>query len=313
MSDINFSIIIPHYNVPDMLVILLESAPYDKEDVEVIVVDDRSTKKLEEFLEVKRKYEKFGVKFFRNNEGKKGPGRCRNIGMKHATGKWLIFADADDFFTKEMYFNISKYRNSDADMVYFTPDSINLDTGEKGNRLEGIRNAIRDYKETGDRRSELHIRYDAATPCTKLFSRQMVVSNGILFPEIMVSEDAVFACKCGYFAKTIEVSNEKFYVATERNESLTARHSPEHFKIQVDVFVQICKYIRSKLSAEDWRILSFNGNLKLIEAFQFYGIQWMLYVVLSFIFNGIKPVSFKDMSLKTAPGTLKKILEQKYK
>ena len=37
------------------------------------------------------------VEVYLTKEGK-GAGYARNIGLKHAVGKWLIFADADDYF-----------------------------------------------------------------------------------------------------------------------------------------------------------------------------------------------------------------------
>ena len=39
---INYSIIIPHYNIPDLLGRCIKSIP-EREDVQVIVVDDNST------------------------------------------------------------------------------------------------------------------------------------------------------------------------------------------------------------------------------------------------------------------------------
>jgi len=42
------SIIIPHYNSLELLVYLLDTIP-KKDNIQVIVVDDKSTKKVEEF------------------------------------------------------------------------------------------------------------------------------------------------------------------------------------------------------------------------------------------------------------------------
>ncbi|MBQ5474281.1 MAG: glycosyltransferase, partial [Lachnospiraceae bacterium] len=53
-----FSIIIPHYNIPDLLMRCLKSIPVS-EDIQVIVVDDNSTDAdtyLERFPELSRPY-----------------------------------------------------------------------------------------------------------------------------------------------------------------------------------------------------------------------------------------------------------------
>jgi glycosyltransferase involved in cell wall biosynthesis len=41
MTDVKFSIIIPHYDIPDLLMRCLKSIPVS-EDIQVIVVDDNS-------------------------------------------------------------------------------------------------------------------------------------------------------------------------------------------------------------------------------------------------------------------------------
>lgn len=80
----NFSIIIPHKNVPLLLKKLLDSIPL-REDTEVIVVDDHSDSSVVDF-------EHFpGID--RNNtkciflDESHGAGYARNIGIDNAKGK----------------------------------------------------------------------------------------------------------------------------------------------------------------------------------------------------------------------------------
>lgn len=61
------------------------------------------------------------VKFLMNENGNKGAGTCRNIGIDSSDGKWLIFADADDYFMPELYTNLKEYVDKLYDIVYFTP------------------------------------------------------------------------------------------------------------------------------------------------------------------------------------------------
>ena len=42
----------------------------------------------------------------------KGAGYARNIGLSHARGKWIIFADADDFFTADCFTILNEYMDS---------------------------------------------------------------------------------------------------------------------------------------------------------------------------------------------------------
>ena len=40
------------------------------------------------------------IKFYRREARPKGASVCRNIGLKHATGEFVLFLDADDLITK---------------------------------------------------------------------------------------------------------------------------------------------------------------------------------------------------------------------
>ena len=92
---INYSIIIPHKNIPKLLQRCLNSIP-QRDDLEIIVVDDNSDPSIVDFGQFPGAG-RSDVSFFFDKSGK-GAGRARNIGLQHAQGKWLLFADADDFF-----------------------------------------------------------------------------------------------------------------------------------------------------------------------------------------------------------------------
>ena len=117
----SFSIIIPHYDIPDLLMRCLKSIPVS-EDIQVIVVDDNSPDAdtyLERYPELSRPY----LEFIRTTKGG-GAGYARNIGLEHAKGEWLLFADADDFFVEDMYDIISSNADLEADVIYFKKESV---------------------------------------------------------------------------------------------------------------------------------------------------------------------------------------------
>mgnify|MGYP003305656243 CR=1 FL=1 len=92
---INYSIIIPHKNIPLLLQRCLDSIPI-RDDLEVIVVDDDSDPSLVDFDSFPGKDRK-DVEIVLDKMGK-GAGASRNIGLSRAKGKWVVFCDADDFF-----------------------------------------------------------------------------------------------------------------------------------------------------------------------------------------------------------------------
>ena len=88
------SIIIPHFNRTILLKDTLNSIKNQTfQHWEVIVVDDLSNNVEWEQLKT---FEENKIKIIQRAEGLKGPSSCRNLGVKSASGKYLIFLDSDD-------------------------------------------------------------------------------------------------------------------------------------------------------------------------------------------------------------------------
>lgn len=96
-EEINYSIIIPHKNSTVLLERCLKSIPCRK-DVQVIVVDDNSENQ-EELNAVVGGFSQ--VELILTQGG--GAGHARNEGLKYIRGKWVLFADADDFYNKNAF------------------------------------------------------------------------------------------------------------------------------------------------------------------------------------------------------------------
>ena len=107
------SIIIPHHNTPTLLQRCLDSIPADK-GIQVIVVDDNSDPTKVDFEKFPGKVRP-DVEIFLTKEGR-GAGYARNVGLQHAKGDWLLFADSDDYFVQGFYDVIRKYIDNDTDM-----------------------------------------------------------------------------------------------------------------------------------------------------------------------------------------------------
>lgn len=96
------SIIIPIRNQRGSLLCVLESIKYinyNKNDMEVIVVDDGSEENIESCY---KEYENcFNLKYIKNSTNL-GRGAARNIGAKEASGKYLLFNDGDRMLSTEL-------------------------------------------------------------------------------------------------------------------------------------------------------------------------------------------------------------------
>ncbi len=253
---INLSIIIPHYNSVHYLKRLLLSIPCH-DDIQVIIIDDHSTEKTNSFVELKKEFSQY--LFLSNSAPKNSAGICRNIGLEHAVGKWVLFADADDYFTDNWYTKVSQFFSSHFDIVYFPPTSKLEHTKETGTRHTLYTNLINDYYHTHSIKSELCLRYHYSSPCSKMISRDMIQKNQIRFEEILISNDVMFSCKCGYYAKEIYCSDDTIYCISQNNTSLTSTPTQEKQLIRMNTKLEQYAFLYSHLSPSDMNLLEYTA------------------------------------------------------
>lgn len=100
MEEIKVSVIVPVYNTEPYLEQCIESIlGQTLREMEVICVDDGSSDRSVEILKEKSRLDQRLRILTQKNSG---GGAARNLGMKHAKGKYLVFLDSDDFFLPEM-------------------------------------------------------------------------------------------------------------------------------------------------------------------------------------------------------------------
>lgn len=282
----NLSIIIPHYNTPDLLQKLLDSIPHIK-DIQIIVVDDNSTVRTDELAAIQVKYGNH-VEFYKNDTSIKGAGTCRNIGMRHADGKWLLFADADDFFMKDMYEKVSTYFNTDYDEIFFTPTSIYIDTGEPSNRHCALEERINNYLSNPTRENMLKLTVGTGTPWSKLIRHEMITAHDIWFDEVLYSNDHMFSVKAGHYSQNILASEEVIYCITRNKGSLTTHVSWEAFEIRLHEYIKVCDFIMARYSRKEVKAMRYTCFVKLMGAVkQHYGISKYIFIIRLFYKHNI--------------------------
>jgi len=253
-------------------------------------------------------YKKNGVEFYRNNNGIKGPGTCRNIGIKHSLGKWLIFADADDYFVEGMYDILEKHYMSDADVVYFSPDSIDEITSERSDRHLPYVELIENYLSIPNRKNELLLRFKVISPWSKMIRRAVVFENKVYFGTTIVAQDAVFITKLCYYAGKIEADKATIYCIIKRKDSLAITVDEEKQKIRTRIFIERCKYLKRRLSKEEYNMLNMNGTNRIIGMIAAgYSMTSVLDLIIKYALNGIKPIDMSLINPRTAVGTFFKL------
>ncbi|KAA9036391.1 glycosyltransferase family 2 protein [Ginsengibacter hankyongi] len=101
--DNNISIIIPVYNAGSFVSKAVESALIQPEVKEVILIEDGSRdNSLDICTQLAANYEK--VRLFKHpGNANKGAGLSRNLGIEGATGDYIAFLDADDYFLPDRF------------------------------------------------------------------------------------------------------------------------------------------------------------------------------------------------------------------
>lgn len=202
MKQINYSVIIPHYNCVSLLTRCLNSIP-DRDDLEIIVVDDNSS--IENRPQISRTNARV---IYLSASDTHGAGHARNVGIMAAKGKWLLFADADDYYTENIKDLLNKYENDETtDLVYLSAQRVN----ENGNiSLISISTYIRNYKKKRIY-SEMVLRYNIWSPWTRMVKRQLVEQYAIFFENIATGNDMMFSLKCSKYAASFDVEEDIIY------------------------------------------------------------------------------------------------------
>lgn len=233
MSQPTYSLIIPHYNIPGLLRRLLFSIP-KRDDLQVIVVDDCSNKALDELNALKQEFD--WVEWY-DTKINGGGGKARNIGLAHATGKYVLFADADDYFDLRMNEILNKYKESNADLICFPIVEIEQNPAI---RVRQYNNNFKDYKLNPDK-GLFSIRFAYLCPWGKLISMKLVKNNTINFEESIIHNDVLFSARIGINAKNVIVAEEPFYVLVERDNSVSKVLSDKQYYSRLNTYAQLNK------------------------------------------------------------------------
>ena len=112
------SIVVPMYNAEkyvEQCIVSIINQTIGFENIELIVVDDWST---DNSVEMVKKFttENENIILLRTKQNTGVAGNARNVGVQRATGKYLMFSDADDFLKEdacEILYNFAEEKNAD--------------------------------------------------------------------------------------------------------------------------------------------------------------------------------------------------------
>lgn len=227
----NYSVIIPFRGTTSLLCTALSSIP-DRDDIQIIVVDNNPTAVDVSFLPAPIHS---SILLLRSNP-EKGAGHARNVGLDNADGKYLLFLDADDYFTEDAFIYFDKFIDSGYDIVYFNALSIKIDSDEASTRHIMINKLIKDAISSGN---DDGLRYKFCNPVSKMILRSLVEEFKVRFQEVPAANDQMFSVWTGHYARNIKAVDSVVYMITEgrKNSSLTKlkdlKNQESRFKVDV--------------------------------------------------------------------------------
>ena len=229
---INYSIIIPHKDIPELLVRCIKSIP-ERDDVQVIVVDDNSAD-AESYKSMYPELNRPNLELYLTKEGR-GAGYARNCGLKKVKGRWIIFADADDFFLPEWINLTDQYLDSEADVIQFKIDDVisHSDCKWHNRALDNYFNGI------GTSRDVL---FSDITCWAKMLKANFIQKKYLSFDEIKCAEDVGFGFHLAVEADKIIVSQSAIYDLTYRDGSQTTIVNKEYAWIRYGVLQKTYTY-----------------------------------------------------------------------
>lgn len=216
--SVKISVIIPQRDSLDTLPRLLNSIP-QRDDIEVILIDNSAKKISKDLIGSNRDFRLL------YSDPKRFAGGARNVGIEASCGEWLIFADADDFFTHRAFDVFLEYIKSPHDLLYFKAKGVYDDTLEPTDRGVMWSTIVEDYK--AKRINDKLARLLFLVPWAKMVKRELIDSRNIRFDEVIAANDVMFSTLCGFYSTSFNVVNTEVYYVTTRKGSLANRRSLE--------------------------------------------------------------------------------------
>ncbi|OPJ62705.1 glycosyltransferase family 2 protein [Clostridium oryzae] len=206
------SVILPAYNVEKYIKqCLMSISKQTYSNLEIIVVVDGAT---DNTLSIANGYSKLENRLKVIWQENQGSGPARNNGLSHASGKFIMFVDPDDWIGDKLIENmyvVQKEQDVDLVLSGFT-DVVICGQQEKNDRIHRYDNeTLLTQKSVRENYIRLFSIGALGAPTRKLFKTDIIKNNDIKFPDLRRSQDIVFNYRYYDFVQKLSICDEISY------------------------------------------------------------------------------------------------------
>lgn len=249
------SIIIPVYNAELYLQECVESIVRGiaSNNVELILINDGSTDSSLKICEsLASVYPMIRILSGPNC----GVSYARNIGIEKAQGKYVTFADSDDWYSDGVIGRLLYDAKKEVDCVIYGVEKVFFDGKEIAKKVIKCGNGeLCDRSAFAHDYVYLNQNYNLSSPCAKLYRRQILIENKITFDEKMKQyEDVKFNLQYYSCCKKVYFSDQTVYhwrrVANEKQAK----------RIYLTMYDDVCRVARQMLEFKNKMELPNDGK-----------------------------------------------------
>ena len=237
------SIIVPVFNIKNYLTDCVESILAQSfKNFELILVDDGSSDGSSELCD---EYKEKDTRIIVIHQKNSGVSIARNKGVSIARGKWIGFVDGDDWIEPDTYQkSLQKANEIAADVIQW-----NLYYENNNTKKRLISNEIPEGVMLFEK--EIDYPWWIAVVWNKIFKRDLIVKNQIIFPEgIAVSEDTQFAFLAYANSNRVYMMQDCFYHYRIREDSAVNTMTIQKIENKVEAISNL-EFLLKKIGKDD--------------------------------------------------------------
>ena len=247
--NIKVSVIIPVYNAEKYLKTALESIlNQNYKNLEILLINNNSTDKSEAICsEYAQNHDNIHV----FNELKAGPCHARNFGIKHADGDYILFVDADDYFAKEDIIEhfLKAAIESDSDITV-----CNYSRLWKGKIFPASAHSLFSEKNLQSADFRFMGFFSVGTLSYvwgKLYKRDFLTKNNIIFADCEYAEDKMFNLECYINNAKYAFIDDFGYVYRKNDDSISYIYKPDSRECWLKIAYSLNELCKEKQEITD--------------------------------------------------------------